>query len=427
LVLLAAIAGVPGPLPVCAQTLDRELEGLIRTHPEIAARQKAVEAAGEGVNEAFAGFLPRVDVSGEAGPQVIDSPITRDSGQGTAETVKEVYGVRLRQNLFDGFATPSAVRSARLGLEVAEFTLAATRQAVLFQGIDAFVEVLRQKRLVALARESERTIMRQLNLEDERVQRGAGIAVDVLQAKSRLQIAKERRVGFEGALADASARYIRVFDHPPAPEAMADPVVPDRLLPESLDDAVTAARDDNPAIDASLATVEVAAERRRSARSGYYPSVDVVAAANREKDNDLVIGTRTDYSVVVQATWNLFNGFATTASVARAAFDFRASQDNHELVLRQVTEQASLAWHELETARQRVELLENAVAIASEVFDARRKLREAGRETVINVLDAENEVYNARINLVVASADRIGAAYQVLQAMGRLELDAIEP
>jgi outer membrane protein, adhesin transport system len=89
-------------------------------------------------------------------------------------------------------------------------------------------------------------------------------------------------------------------------------------------------------------------------------------------------------------------------------------------VARKVDEATRLAWHELETARQRVELLQNAVAIASEVFDARHKLREAGRETVINVLDAENEVYNANINLVEAEGDARLAAYRVLQGMGRL-------
>ncbi|MFO1113194.1 MAG: TolC family protein [Rhodospirillales bacterium] len=118
------------------------------------------------------------------------------------------------------------MRSARLTLEAAEFTLQGVRQNVLFDGIDAYLEVLRQSRLVALGHESERTIMRQLHLEDERVQRGAGIAVDVLQAKSRLQVAKERRIGFEGGLADANTRYIEVFNHPPQPSRMVEPPAP---------------------------------------------------------------------------------------------------------------------------------------------------------------------------------------------------------
>jgi adhesin transport system outer membrane protein len=334
--------------------------------------------------------------------------------------VAEVVGTRLTQNVFNGFATPSQVRSARLNQELAEFTLQGTSQNILFEGIDAYLEVLRQSRLVALAQESERTIMRQLHLEDERVQRGSGIAVDVLQAKSRLQLAKERRIGFEGALADANTRYIQVFDHPPRPSAMRDPRPPADLLPANLDQALTIAREENPAIDSSLAGVAVAEQGKRLARSSYYPSVDVVASATQANDTDLVRGTRTDASVLLSATWNLFDGFATTAGTSQAVAEYKAARKNHDVVERDVLRQTHLAWNEWVTARQRVELLENAVAIASEVFEARQKLREAGRETVINVLDAENEVYNARINLVEASGDVTRAAYQLLQGMGRL-------
>ena len=120
---------------------------------------------------------------------------------------------------------------------------------MLCDGINAYIEVLRQHQLLGLARNSERTIMRQLNLEDERVQRGSGIAVDVLQAKSRLQLAKERRVGFEGALADATSRYIQVFAHPPGIATMREPAPPMEVLPDDLESAVQMARQQNPAIE----------------------------------------------------------------------------------------------------------------------------------------------------------------------------------
>lgn len=418
--LAAVLCAWEGAPPLLAQTLESELGGLLKSHPEIRAREKQLEAARHGVDRAYAGYLPKLDVFGETGPQYIESPVLRSEGGGSWASIADSAGARLTQNLFDGFATPAQVRAARLGQEAAEFTLDGARQNVLFEGIQAYVEVLRQVSLVALARDSEKTIMRQLNLEDERVQRGAGIAVDVLQAKSRLQIAKERRVEFEGGLADAVARYIQVFDHPPQIAEMSEPQPPLDLLPESLDDALAIARQDNPAIDASLADVEAADEQKRLARSKYWPSVDMIARANRQNDTDLVRGTRTDASVVVAATWNLFDGFATSAGSRQAAAEYKAARQGHVTVARKLDEQARLAWHELHTARQRVELLQNAVAIASEVFDARHKLREAGRETVINVLDAEKEVYAARINLVTAEGDAQLAAYRLLQAMGRL-------
>jgi hypothetical protein len=129
--------------------------------------------------------------------------------------------------------------------------------------------------------------------------------------------------------------------------------------------------------------------------------------------------------VKVQASWELFNGFATRAATAQAAHQFLSTIDTANFTRRKVAEEVRLAWQALETARERVALLQNAVNIAAEVFDARRKLREAGTETVINVLDAENAVFDARINLVAAQHDARVATYRLLAAMGRLTIPNI--
>ena len=252
------------------------------------------------------------------------------------------------------------------------------------------------------------------------MQRGSGIAVDVLQAKSRLQIAKERRVNFEGALEDSVSRYNQVFNRAPDIDAMMDPVPPVDLMPGDLESAIAIAHEESPAVVNAVATVEVARERQRTVRADYYPTFDVVAEWNYEKNDDTTIGTRRDYSVLFQANWDLFTGFSTQHGVTQAAFDYGASQDNHSFVIRKVEEQMRLAWQALVTVRQRVDLLENAVNIASEVFDARQTLREAGKETVINVLDAESEIFNAQINFTSASYDQTLAIYQLLLGMGRL-------
>ena len=178
-----------------AKSLQEELADLIKHHPQIEASRKAINSAGEGVNQSLSGFYPSVSMNGEFGPQSIDSPLTRSRKTDSSPYVrtKNVLGLSVTQNVFDGFATSSGVKTSRLNQEIASVTLENTIQNVLFEGISAYVDVLRQMRLVELSQSSEDTILVQLNLEDERVQRGSGIAVDVLQAKSRLQIAKERR------------------------------------------------------------------------------------------------------------------------------------------------------------------------------------------------------------------------------------------
>ena len=91
-----------------------------------------------------------------------------------------------------------------------------------------------------------------------------------------------------------------------------------------------------------------------------------------------------------------------------------------------MVEQVRLSWQALLTVRERLELLENAINIASAVFDSRQRLREAGKETVINVLDAESEIFNAQINFTVAAYDERIAVYQLLLAMGRLNAQNLE-
>ena len=146
---------------------------------------------------------------------------------------------------------------------------------------------------------------------------------------------------------------------------------------------------------------------------------------NYEKHSGGTIGTRRDYSVVVSASWNLFTGFSSRYSRAKASYDYKASKDQYEVSLRKVIEETKLAWQSLLTARERLELLENAVNIASEVFDSRTKLRAAGKDTVINVLDAKSEIINARINLAKASFNEREAIYALLLAMGRLDYGEI--
>ena len=421
LVLVAALLAIAA-VAARANPLEAELVGLLMDHPQIQAAEKDVQSKRDEIDKASAEFWPSVSITADAGPEVIDSPSTRaaDLDPRSFERTLNVATVSVNQNLFNGFSTSATVKTAQLNREISQITLEGTRQNTLFEGINAYINVLRQKRLVELARTNEGTIQRQLQLEDERVRRGSGVAVDVLQAKSRLQIAKERRVSFEGALEDAVSRYRQVFGHAPDIERMMDPVPPIGLIPSDLKNVLRVALAENPAVINSGTTVEVARERQRTVRSELFPSVDLEGTYNYEKHNNAVIGTRRDYSVLLRATWDLFTGFSTRAGLSQAAFDYRASKDTHRFVSRRVVEQGRLAWQAVITARQRLELLENAVNIASEVFDSREKLREAGKETVINVLDAENEVNSAQINYTGAAYDERVAVYQVLLAMGRL-------
>ena len=423
-ILIGAVFGLSAAGPVSAASLEEELAGLLLDHPNIRAADKTVEALRQEVKRAKSDFYPRISTTADVGMERIDSPAERNQGDGQEGEISsrtpQSGNITFTQNLFNGFLTSSLVRTAKLNRELARMTLEETRQNTVFEGIIAYVNVLRQKRLIELAKENETTIKLQLNLEDERVQRGSGIAVDVLQAKSRLQDARIQLVTFQGGLEDAISRFTQTFNHNPDINSMMDPVPPVEMVPSDLERVLDLAIVGNPALGNTGMNIEIARESRQAAKSEFYPVLDLESQWNFEKHAGAVIGVRRDYSVILRATWDLFTGFSTRNLLSQAAFNLGASKDTHEFTSRKVIEQARLAWQALLTARKRLELQENAVNIASEVFVSRQKLREAGKETLINVLDAENEVNRAQINFTSSSYDERLAVYQLLLAMGLL-------
>jgi adhesin transport system outer membrane protein len=291
---------------------------------------------------------------------------------------------------------------------------------VLLEAITAYHDVVRNIHLIEIAKSNEDNVRQQLQLEDERVERGSGITTDVLQAKSRLQIAKERRVLLEGRLRQAVAAYQQVFGTAPDLAGMAEPVPPVSMLPADEDSAVALALTDNPALVVSNKGIAIAEEEREAARSQFFPTIDLVGHANHENNVDGVEGLRRDYGVVVRVTWELFSGFETRARVAESSAVYWQRIHEKDDATRHVSEEVRRSWDALETARQRVELLQNAVNIADEVYVSRQKLRESGKESSLNVLDSLSEFKTAQINFVDASYDARIAVYRVLRSTGHL-------
>ena len=221
-----------------------------------------------------------MSLSGQNGFEEVDSKQRRDDFNETFARSQERLTVTATQNLFDGARKRFEKEAAQITEHLATDVLESTRQTTLFEGTTAYIDVLRQAQLVAISRSNEEVIRIQLNLEDERVRRGSGIAVGALPAKSRLQLAREQRVVFEGALREAADRYRQVFNHSPEVAGMSDPLPPYHLLPASLDESAQAALSDNPLIANSSRQIDLARSNHRVVASAYYPRIDLVGTAN---------------------------------------------------------------------------------------------------------------------------------------------------
>lgn len=410
--------------PAWAASLKDELSLVLQTHPQLRAAtnlQDSTKAASEAARGAN---LPSVDLTSDYGYEWISNPSERanSDGKNDSSLMRNVVGVTVTQKIFDGYATPSNIRSSELGEVESKYTRNLTEQNILFEAISAYIDVLKQLRRIEFALENEENIKTQLELEDERVRRGSGIGIDVLNAKSRLQTAKDQRVGYEGELDLAVTRYEQVFGHAPDFAAMRDPQPPLELLPENIKDAEEQALKLNPNLILADLAAEKSQEAKRAAKSGYYPTVDLKGAWGYEEDKGATIGKRREYSVLVEANWNLFSGFATENGVRKSIYDYEASKETIKYTTRKTVEGARLAWHGFQTARERLELLENDMVLKEEIFLSTRKQRESGAQgvDVLNVLDREKEVSESKIKYADIYYDSRIAAYNLLLSTGRL-------
>lgn len=407
-----------------AADLQSELSNLLENHPRLNAEIENVTAAEAAVSEAWSGYLPRVDTTASVGYEETDR--TKLVPAGTEFDLDPTSAsVTATQNLFEGFRTNSATAAATSEVVQANAALEATRQQLLFEGSSAYIAVLRQVKLTELAKRNMATLRTQLELEDERVERGSGVAVDVLQAKSRLQISKERHTAFVGGLEEAIARYTQVFGTAPDIDVMAPLTVRSELVPASLEVAIEKALAGNPTLKVSDSSIDALDHRRTTAQAGYYPSIDIVASGAYDEDVGGIRGTDVSSSVILRGSWNLFSGFSDMARHKQAVARHQSAIATGQDTKRRVVEEVKLAWANLTTSQERAELLENAVNIAGEVYDARKRLRDVGKDTALNVLDAENELFRAQIDAAAARYNYYTAIYRLLLATGQLQLDSL--
>ena len=429
-VLAVVLSGLFVSASAQARPLDEELRQLSTEHPLIKSARKSVESSDYGRDVARAGFFPRLSISGDAGNERISSSSyqavnNRIDGSSRALTPqnsdlnREKFAVVIEQSLFSGGRTMAMLGVAEVDFAAQENAFRSTMQNVLLEGITAYLQIGRYKTLIAIAARNEATTQKQLNLEDERVKRGGGIAVDVLQAKTRLQIAKERRVFQEQNLRDAVAQYRQVFGHAPDLDKIQELDILTGQLPTSLEEAIEVSQQLNPSLKEAILQSQKAMKQIGTERSGFMPSIDLVGLQSNDK-NANQLAEREETSLLVKMNWNLFAGGETLGR-------YRASAANHESlvereinVARKVEEAVRIAWNQLVNGRERQDLLANAADISFEVLNNRQRLRDAGKETAINVLDSEVEYYGVQANRFNAIYDTRIGSYRLLAAMGQL-------
>jgi adhesin transport system outer membrane protein len=425
LVLLAA-AGTAAAQPT--DTLRAAAEKAVNTNPDVTARFNAFRAAGDAVDVARGGLLPRIDLNASAGT---DNDRISNRDPATQSLTRTGVGLSLTQLLWDGLGTRNEIQRLSHDRLARYFELLDMTEQIALEAARAHYDVQRFRRLVQLAEDNyvqHRYAFQQIQ---SRVRAGVGRGVDLEQAAARVALAESNLATEQANLHDVTARYQRVVGEAPPAQL---PVL--SLLkigvPASAGDAMGTALRQSASISASIENLRGARASVDARRSLYQPRVEARLRSNAGKNVDGIQEQTRNSAAEIVMSWNLFNGGADQARVRQQVNLVGQAADLRDRACRDARQTAAIAFNDTRKFAEQLVYLERNTLAIEKARDAYRQQFEIGQRSLLDLLNAENEVYtarrayaNAEHDLAYAYARTHGAMNQLGSTLGIARTDAL--
>ena len=422
--LAAGVAMALSSGAVLAESLEQALISAYQNNPTLLAERAALRATDEGVASALSGWRPTVQIDGDAG--FAETETTTVSGGLTSKTESSLqprsFSFSITEPLYRGGRTIAETSSAKNLVDAGRATLALAEQSILLDGVTAYMDVLRTQSVVELNRHNERVVARQHQAAQDRFEVGEVTRTDVAQAEARVAQAKADRISAEGDLISARATYRQVIGDLPGklawPAALAG-------VPASEREALQTANVANPSIIGADYAELSARDDIDVALSDLLPQVSLSAGYDRQYDVSSATEQADSLSLSAIVTVPLYQSGAEHASVRRSKQIASQRRLEFEEARRAVLEEVTRAWEALITAQAKIAAFESQVRAAELALEGVEQEVLVGLRTTLDVLDAEQELFTARVNLVGAERDAVVSSYWVKSTVGELTAAAL--
>jgi outer membrane protein/adhesin transport system outer membrane protein len=422
--------------PAGAQSLEEALARAYVSNPTIESQRAQLRATDELVPQALSGYRPTV----EAGADAVNSNVTtrltpaaREAAREAARTPAEreragrskqkvtlqsrTVDLSIVQPFYSGGTTQAQTKRAEALVQAQRADLLSTEQTVLLDGSTAYLDVVRDQAVLDLNINNEQVLRRQLQASRDRFNVGEITRTDVSQAESRLARAISDRIQSEGLLSASRAVFARIIGTPPgrltAPRLVFD-------LPASRGETVSLAESNNPTVIAAQYAETAARSAVDSVRGEMLPSANLRGTLSRGWDPDPTTDREDTAQITASVTVPIYQAGATESRVREARQTAGQRRIQIEESRRQVVETAIRAWEDLTTARATIQSRQSQVRASDIALEGVRQEALVGSRTTLDTLDAEQELLDARVQLVQAQRDEMVAAFSVLSATGQL-------
>lgn len=418
-VVSAAILQACFVTPSYAMELVPTIEDAIIHNPEFREKIKIHQGAAAELDGAEGSWLPTVDIAAGIGHE---ETYTDNRGTTTDLTRKEA-SISIKENLFEGFKTENEIERNQAKMDAAGYTAEATASEVALKMAQAYVNLLKEQELLRLELDNRKTHERILDQITQRSEAGIGNQVEVDQAKARLALAISNQLAAQNNYNDALTAFQRVLGRMPDN----DLIKPNLTLkfPDTLSDATDIALLNHPTLRSANADIAEAQAQHRSAKSAYYPTLDIELLKTHDEDIDGIEGKNEDLQAMLRLRYNLYNGGKDVANRNRTAAGVQQAAEIRNNTRRQTIENLRYAWDAKKYVGEQLVYVKKHIKLTYETLEGYRKQFSLGRRSLLDLLNTEDEYNSALRTLVNSEADYTIAEFRILNGMGTL-IDALK-
>jgi TolC family type I secretion outer membrane protein len=405
------------PSQASAQTLPEALAFAYKNNPALLAARAKLRATDEGLPQALAGWRPSLTVSGEGGYARRETQPASPVFGGRSELKPLTATAELSQSVYSGGRTLAQTRAAEAQILAGRAELQTAEQDVLLAAVTAYTDVIRDQAVVELTRNNEQVLQKHLEATRNRFEVGELTRTDIAQAEARLSRARADRVTAEGALAASRAAFLRAVGMAPA---TLTPPPPLPSLPANEGEAQSVADEGNPQLLLARSLEESARHDIRAASGALLPDVSLNASLSRNEESSIRDFTTEDARVTAKVTVPIYESGLVYSQVRQLKQISDQRRKEIDDARRQVRESVTQAWEAFGTARANIAARQAQIQASTIALEGVSQEAEVGARTVLDVLDAEQELLDAKVAFARAERDEYVAGFTLLEALGRL-------
>lgn len=395
------------------------LQKTVSSNPEVQARYHALLEAGFERDVMNGGFFPKADIVGRYRKQEdVSGNYSRQSRTGFANPRFNSELV-ISQMLFDGFATRSEVRRLDHNKKQAYYDLQKAIQDTALEFTSTYLDILRFRSLASMAKDNY-VIHRQYHQKiKERVDAGIARKVDLDQATGRVALAEANLLVETTNLHDVTAQMQRIYGDVP-PSSLDSPKVHQNGVESSIQEALDVAYHNNPELLATIEGIEANKDGIDTRKSAYMPRFDLEARKNIQHSRNGRFNDAAADAVELQFSWNLFNGFSDKNAIQQAAQQLNGAKDLRDKACIDTRQTVVVAYNDI---KQLTEQLSYRLAHKNSIESAKQaylKQFDIGQRTLLDLLDTENEYFQAKRSLTNTEYDLQTAYARVYAGQGEL-------